>query len=502
MTAGEFLDWHPDPANVSLVDVFEAAVAAHPDRLFCSDGLLRLTYGEAARAIDALAADIAKRVAGRDVALVTANRLSFYIAYLGVLRAGGAAALINAAIPATSITAMVEALDAALVIAPEPGISDNAYVLDGAAVAQLAARHAKPPAHRPAPDDVATYLYTGGTTGVPKRIAYTNRQIMAAGARMQWGWPIHDGEVFLHIAPFSHVYGFLMGVCCTLQGAGSAILPERFHPDLVLDLMARERVSVLGGGPPPVYQALVAHPGLAERDLSALRVCPGGGAPFPRALMDRWRAATGLELYEGYGMTEMAPVVVNTAHNGARAGTSGRVVPDTEVKIVDVETGTRILGPGEAGEICARGPHMMAGYVGNPEETALVLRDGWIHTGDIGVMDEDGFLAITDRKKDMIITKGFNVFPREVEEVLATHPAVATVCVVGAPDARSGEAVVAFIGLRPGAEATPETLRAHCAEAMSDYKLPAIIHLRAALPQTPAGKLDRMAMRAEARGAG
>ncbi|MBD3785606.1 MAG: AMP-binding protein [Sphingomonadales bacterium] len=348
-------------------------------------------------------------------------------------------------------------------------------------------------------DDPATYLYSGGTTGVPKRILYTHRKLVEAGARMQWGWPVRAAEVFLPIAPYSHIYGFLAGICLPLQSGGTSIVPERFHPADVLDLIEREKVTVLGGGPPAIYQALMADPHLDRRDLSSLRVCPGGGAAYPVEVHRRWKALTGLTIYEGYGMTEVAPITVNTEAQGHRAGAAGKPVPGTEVDIVDLETGTRSLPRGEAGEIRVRGPHIMPGYCNNAEETALVLRDGWVHTGDIGVLDEAGFLTITDRKKDVIIHKGFNVFPREVEEAIMSHPSVAAVCVVGAPDERAGEIVVAYVTLRDGHVIDQEALCNESKQFLVTYKLPGRVEFLDALPLTPAGKVDRLALRARAR---
>jgi long-chain acyl-CoA synthetase len=316
---------------------------------------------------------------------------------------------------------------------------------------------------------------------------------------MQCGWPLHDGEIFLPIAPLSHIYGYLAGVCLPLQCGGGSIVPDGFHPAAVLDQIEGEKVTVLGGGPPAIYQALMADPKLEQRDISSLRVCPGGGASFPLEVHRRWKELTGLTIYEGYGMTEMAPISVNTAMSGNRPGTVGKPMPETFVEIVDLEGGHRVLPTGEAGEIRIKGPHMMRGYCNNDTETALVLRDGWVYTGDIGVLDEDGFLTITDRKKDMILHKGFNVFPREVEEAVFSHPAVTGVSVVGAPDERAGEVVVAYVTVADGNELTEDALRDACSQYLVGYKMPGRIEFLDKLPLTPAGKVDRMALRQRAR---
>jgi long-chain acyl-CoA synthetase len=215
----------------------------------------------------------------------------------------------------------------------------------------------------------------------------------------------------------------------------------------------------------------------------------------PLEIHRRWRERTGREIHEGYGMTEMAPITGTTLLSGVRPGSVGPALPGVTLEIVDVETGREVLAAGEKGEIRVRGPHMMQGYRGHPEETARVLREGYLYTGDIGYLDAEGFLHITDRKKDMILVKGFNVYPREVEEVLHAHPAVAQAGVIGAPDARSGERVVAFVVPRHGAALDREALLRHCAELLAPYQCPAEIHILEALPMTGAHKLDRLALR-------
>jgi len=211
----------------------------------------------------------------------------------------------------------------------------------------------------------------------------------------------------------------------------------------------------------------------------------------------RWKEATGLTIHEGYGMTEIAPIAVNTDLAGTKPGAAGKPVPDTQVEIVDLDSGLKVLPPGVAGEVRVRGPHMMAGYADDRKETAIILRDGWVYTGDIGVIDMDGFLTLTDRKKDVIFYKGFNVFPREIEEVLVAHPAVAQACVVGRPDERAGEIAVAYVTAAGGCDEA--ALLAHCQQNLVAYKVPGIIRIETALPLTAAGKLDRMALRARAK---
>lgn len=499
MTVASFLPWRREAHIGNLIDVLVQAERENPERLFAKDPTISLTYAEALAAVRGFRALYGEVVERRDVALSMANGVNFLITYLGVLYSGGVPALLNAGLPPKTGEALIGELSPAAVFTDAPlSFCADAVTVDAARLNAWRAADDGAASACGRGDDTATYFYSGGTTGVPKRVRYTHRKVMAAGERMQWGWPVGDGEVFLPIAPFSHIYGYLMGVCVALQCAGSSIMLERFRPSDALDAIEREGVTVLGGGPPAIYQALMSDPALASRNLSALRLCPGGGAPFPLHVHETWKALTGLTIFEGYGMTEMAPITVNTIEAGHRAGAAGKPVPDVEVSIVDLETGKREMPVGEAGEIRARGPHLMGGYCNNPDETALALRDGWLHTGDVGVVDGEGFLTITDRKKNVILHKGFNVFPREVEEAILTHPDISGACVVGAPDARSGEAVVAFVAPRGDAPLDVDGLLTHCRDYLLAYRMPTRIECLEELPLTPAGKLDRIALRQRA----
>lgn len=477
------LDWRRAPNTTSLLDMLHQGVARHPDRAFTIYQGETLTWRDAARAVAGVAEELTP---GADTALFIPNSPAFLIAFLGALQAGARPALINAALPMPLTHKILDE------ITPDTILTGGQVDLERGEVSLTTLPSADlQPAPKITPDATAAYFFTGGTTGVPKRIAYTHEMMVAGTERMHWGWPMRDGEVHLSIAPFTHIYGFHMGVGMALKVGATNVLPGAFTPDGALDLMEAHGVTVLGGGPPAIYQALLSSPTLADRDLGALRACPGGGAPFPRETHARWKAATGLTIYEGYGMTEIAPISVNTVEAGARPGAAGKPPPDTVVEVVDVQTGTRVLAAGEIGEIRARGPHQMIGYLGNAAETAIAMRDGWIMTGDIGMLDHDGFLIITDRKKDVIITNGYNVFPREVEEVLAAVPGVATACAVGVADTRKGETVVAFVA----GTVDVATLETACRDGLADYKVPASFHVMEALPLTPAGKVDRTALR-------
>jgi long-chain acyl-CoA synthetase len=501
----------PRPDFPSVVSMFEYA-AAHASESPALTHLRRtLTYGDEALAVAGLARRLAGMgVDGATVALLLPNSIEYHVGYFAILMARGVPTLFNPAYPPAQLEPLLR--DAAprvllclpgqrTALAPLADRLGISHLLaigpDGIDLETLIAEGAGGQPDLPiTPDLPAALLYTGGTTGVPKGVEHSHASLMTAMRCVEWSWPTRArGEVWLPVAPMFHIFGFLTGVLAPVYGCAHVVIPERFQPELVVGMLARHRVTIFGGGPPSIYAALLAAPNLPSADLSSLRICPAGGAPVPVEILERWRRATGLDIYEGFGMTELAPISTNTESFGRKPGSVGKAVPCNRIEIVDLETGTQVLPPGAHGEIRVTGPHAMTGYRGHPEETAAVLRDGFIHTGDIGYLDEDGFLFITDRRKDVILVKGFNVFPREVEEVLITHPGVAAVGVVGVSDQRSGERIVAFVAPQPGSPVTEADLRALCEERLVAYKHPAEIRFLEDLPLTAANKLNRMRLR-------
>ncbi|MFQ5692941.1 MAG: AMP-binding protein, partial [Nitrospinota bacterium] len=257
----------------------------------------------------------------------------------------------------------------------------------------------------------------------------------------------------------------------------------------------RERITRLPAGP-TVFNGLMGYEGFEGTDFSSLRTGYSGSAPLPEETLKRWQAQTGCPIREGYGQSEAGPVLTYVPEGREiKPGSVGPPLPLTELQIVDVDTGTKVLGVGEQGEIRARGPQIMSGYRNRPEETAETLRDGWLYTGDIGEFDAAGDLYIRDRKKDMAIVGGYNVYPREIDEVLYAHPAIAEAAAVGVPDDYRGEVIKAYVALKPGAECTPEDLMAHCRERLAKYKVPVSIEIMAEIPKTTVGKIDKKALR-------
>nr|WP_281496160.1 AMP-binding protein [Marivita sp. S6314] len=474
----------------TVASAFKAAFDAAPEALFCKSTDGKLSYGEAAAAIHALAEDLRDDVQGRVVALILPNSPDFLIAYFATLFAGGTPALINNGHPEATIAKLLDGLDIALVLSDRDHQSAPTRLMNNAALTNHAPLADADALRDPsAPDDIAAIMFSGGTTGLPKQVPHSNAAIIATMERGDWGWRTKPGEIWLPVAPFTHIYGFLMGLTNPIIKSGAVVIPERFHPDVIVDLLANEGVTIFGGGPPAIYQAVMASEKFATATFPNLRICPGGGAPFPLDVHRRWEAATGLKIYEGYGMTEIAPISINTEAYGVMPGSAGKAVPDTTIEIVDLETGDRVLPTGETGEIRVKGPHMMTGYTGNPEETQIALRHGYVYTGDIGTLDADGFLTITDRKKNVIFVSGFNVFPREIEELLLTHPAVSGACVVARPHDRSGEVPVAFVTLR--SDTTEDEILEFCRNTLIAYKLPEQVIVVPQMPLTPAGKVDR-----------
>lgn len=307
----------------------------------------------------------------------------------------------------------------------------------------------------------------------------------------------HGAETVLCAMPLFHSYGMAMGLFLAASAAATLVVLPRYRPDDVFDAVARERVTLFPGSP-TIYAGLMAHARFAQTDWSSVRVCYSGSAPLAEETLRRWEAAVGAPIYEGYGQTEAGPILTYNGPQGSRAGSVGRPVPGTEVEVVDLETGAKPLLAGQRGEIRARGPQIMQGYLARPEATAESLRDGWLYTGDIGEFAEDGFLYIRDRKKDLVIVGGYNVYPREVDEVLYLHADVAQAAAVGWPDSYRGELIRAFVVLRPDASADEAALLAHCQANLARYKVPAVIEILDALPCTSANKVDKKALRARA----
>ena len=347
-----------------------------------------------------------------------------------------------------------------------------------------------------ADDDLAVILYTSGTTGKPKGVALSHRNL-ESNARNAASLSELDREAWnLAVLPLSHSYGL------TVMNAGHilgtrAVLLRWFNPELVLDTIQRYRVQSMAGVP-TMYVYLLQYPGGESFDTSSMRSWGAGAAPLPVEIVAPFEKKFGGKLLEGYGLTEASPVVSAHRLSGVRKlGSVGQPIPGVEVRIVDDED--RDVPRGDLGEICVRGDNVMLGYYVLPDETARTLRNGWLHTGDVGRLDEDGFLFVVERKKDLIIRGGFNVYPREVEDVLYAHPKIAEAAVVGLADPLMGEEVLACVALKSGVEATAAEIIAFCQERLAKFKCPKEVRFLPALPKSPVGKILRKELRAMAR---
>jgi len=347
-----------------------------------------------------------------------------------------------------------------------------------------------------ADDDLAVILYTAGTTGQPKGVALSHRNLAANARSAASLYDLDRSAWALAVLPLSHSYGLTLTNASAILGT-RAVLLRWFNPELVLETIERYRVQSMAGVP-TMYVYLLDYPDADRFDTSSMRVWGSGAAPLPVEIVEPFEKKFGGRLQEGYGLTEASPVVSAHRYSGERRlGSVGQPIPGVEVRIVDDDD--RPLPTGEVGEICVRGENVMLGYYRMPEETARVLRGGWLHTGDMGRLDADDFLYVVERKKDLIIRGGFNIYPREVEEALYANPKISEAAVVGVPDPVMGEDVLAFVVLRRGESATAAEIMAFCAARLSRFKCPKQVRFVDALPKSPIGKILRKELRALAR---
>jgi len=356
---------------------------------------------------------------------------------------------------------------------------------------------ANAPATKPnvpvAPDDIALFQYTGGTTGTSKGAISTHAALVANTLQIRaWlGKYKMGGECYMGALPLFHVYGMVACMNSAISTASSIVLVPQFKVDEVLPLINKYKPSLFPGVP-TMYVAINNHPEVGKYDLRSIRACISGAAPLPVSVKLKFEEISGGKLVEGYGLSEAPTATHCNPLNGVnKPGSIGLPLPDVECKIMDIETGEKEMPVGEIGELCIRAPQVMKGYWNKPEETARALRNGWLYTGDIAKMDEEGYFYIVDRKKDMIIVGGFNVYPRDVEEVLYKHPKVKEAAVVGIPDPYRGETVKAYVVLKPGETATTDEIIAYCKENMAKFKVPSAVEFRDQLPKTMVGKILR-----------
>ncbi|WP_405897013.1 AMP-binding protein [Streptomyces sp. NBC_00727] len=522
----------------TLVHAFRESAGRTPDHpaLAYFDG--RLTY----RATDELSDSVAGHLAARGlergdrVAIMLQNSPQFVLALLGAWKAGATVVPLNPMYKSAEVGHVLkDARVTALICSDrawEAYLRDTAAASPGVRIALTACEldlqtksdervlnFERLPAAGDADDlvavarqglaapagrdltaaDTALISYTSGTSGTPKGALNSHGNIMVNAERQRTGHPVPEGAAYFALAPLFHITGMVCQLAACLTNAGTLVLAYRFHPGVVLDAFAEHRPAYTVG-PSTAFMALAATPGVTPEHFASFQVISSGGAPLPPALVEQFRSGFGPYIRNGYGLTECtAPCAsvppereapVDPVSGTLSVGVPG---PDTVVRILD-ENGAEVPF-GEQGEIAVRGPQVVSGYWGLPEATAAAFPDGELRTGDIGFMDREGWLYVVDRKKDMINASGFKVWPREVEDVLYTHPAVREAAVVGVPDAYRGETVRAYVSLRPGASVEPDELGAYCKERLAAYKYPREVEILAELPKTASGKILRRELR-------
>jgi long-chain acyl-CoA synthetase len=506
---------------LNLSVLLEDSAREVPDRAAVVLGDVSLSYA----ALNAAANQVAQALVvrgikpGDRVALSCPNLPAWPIVYYGILKAGATVVPLNvflkpreiayhladskakayfcfAGTPELPIGEMghaafseVDGCEHFVLITPDPSAPST---IDGATtLGQLLVGQPETfEAAATAPEDTAVVLYTSGTTGQPKGAELTHLNLVLNARLQERMWPPADHDVHLVTLPLFHSFAQSVQLNGGIGARATLILLPRFTPDAALAAMARHGVTIFAGVP-TMYWALLAHGGEGH-DLDAiaarLRVAASGGAALPLEVLNQFEARFGVPILEGYGLSETSPIVTfNRTDRPRKPGSVGLPAWGVRVRVVD-EDG-RDVPTGELGEITVSGHNVMKGYLDRPEATAEAIRDGWFHTGDIGRLDEDGYLYIADRVKDMVIRGGFNVYPRELEEVLHTHPDVSLAAVVGVPDERMGEEVKAFVIRKPHSHLTEAELVAWAKENMADYKYPRLVEFRTELPMTATGKV-------------
>jgi long-chain acyl-CoA synthetase len=495
---------------LNLGTILEASAKARPDHPALRLNQFALSYAQLDRAARGVARGLRQRGIGPGdhVAVMIPNVPEFSIAYFGILYAGCTVVPLNVLLSAPEVAYHLQDSEARLLIAhpffAEPaskGASEAGIPLlwssgDAAGEESLVAMaHGAPleVMHQTEATDTAVVLYTSGTTGKPKGAELTHSNLfLNCAVVLPKLVPLTNDHVALAALPLFHSFGQTCIQNASIAGGGTFTLLPRFSPEEALAIIERDRVTLFAGVP-TMYFAILHHQGKA-RDLSSLRYCMTGGAAMPVEVLRAFEEKHGVQVLEGFGLSETSPVAsFNVLDRPRQPGSIGYPVWGVEMAILDDVD--RPLPDGERGEICVRGHNVMKGYWKRPEATKEALRNGWFHTGDIGIRDSAGSYTIVDRKKDMIIRGGFNVYPREIEEVLYTHPAVLEAAVVGVAHESHGEEVKAVLALKPGQTLTAPELIAFCKERLAAYKYPRVVEFRDALPKGPTGKILKRELR-------
>jgi long-chain acyl-CoA synthetase len=476
-----------------------------------------ISYRDVDSCVDSVAASLGSLGVrkGDRVALMIQNIPHFSYAFYGIARAGAVAVPINVTYTADEVAHILADSEARAIIVAEPfmhaleGLRSTLPMLEHVIVVgnartgaitfdQLLGRASAPVDIKTATQDLACLVYTSGTTGSPKGAMLTHGNLLANIDQMEQvpGLAEVADDVVLLVLPLFHIYALNVGLGLTFAVGATALLLERFDSAGSLEQIERHRVTVLLGAP-PMYTAWLHTPGLEAKTVASVRLAISGAAALPATVMEGFRDRFGITIQEGYGLTETAPgLTSNAMGHVAKPGSIGKPLPEVDVRIVDDEG--RDVEEGDPGEIVVRGPNIFAGYWRQDAATKEAFRSGWFHTGDVAYRDDDGYLHIVNRKKDLVIVSGFNVYPLEVESVLYRHPKVAECAIVGVPHPYTGEAVKAVVVLKPGTSATEEEIDSFCRQYLARFKCPSVIEFVDELPHTLAGKVLRRALREQA----
>lgn len=511
--------------DMSLSDMLKQSVSKFQNNTAIHFYGKETTYKELNNLVDAFTAALQDKgiKKGDRAAIMLPNCPQYVISYYGILQAGGIVTQLNPMLVGKELEYILNDSGAETIVIYEPllpvlnQVMDNTFVKHVIKV-NIEGRDAtddmatgfqsflKSANKRPVEvdinprEDVAVLQYTGGTTGRSKGVMLTHRNLLANIMQSYEFFKdtINIGkERYLSVIPLFHVYGMTSCMNLTIYIGAINILLPRFDLEEVLETIKNIQPTSFPGVP-TMYIALINHPKVNEYGLNSMEICNSGSAPMPVEILRSFEERTGAKIVEGYGLSEASPTThCNPLFATRKPGSVGIGVPSTDYKIVDLATGNKELPAGEVGEIIIKGPQVMKGYWNMPDETDLTLRDGWLYTGDIAYMDEDGYLYIVDRKKDLIIASGYNVYPRDVEEVLYEHPSIQEAVVVGVPDPYRGETVKAVIVLKDGSNCTEEELTSYCRSNLSAYKVPRIFEFRKELPKTGVGKILRRKLKEE-----
>lgn len=515
------IKYNLDYPNKSLGQLFDETVAKMPDTTAMIFEGQTMTYRQFGEYVNRFAAALTEIgiAKGERVGLMGPNCPQWEIAFFALLKLGAIVVQTNPMYVEREISYQMNDSDSSTIIVFEPLYPRVKNILSETSLQrvivfnfvpakaesgvysfdELIAKHepASPDVLINSAEDLAVLQYTGGTTGLSKGVMLTHRNLICnAYQNMAWALDLEYGkERVFTLLPIFHVYGMTNCVFLAVANAATQIVIPRFDIDKVLEAIKTYRPTIFPGAP-TMFMAINSYPRIAEyrEDLEAIRICSSGSAPLPLEVAQKFSVVTQGEvnLAEGYGLSEASPVThCNPLDRPTRAGSIGLPLPDTDCVIMDLETGSTELPIGQPGELCIRGPQVMKGYWRKPAETASTLRNNWLYTGDIAKMDEDGYFYVIDRKKDVIIAGGFNIYPRDIEEVLYEHPKIKEVVVAGVPDLYRGETVKAYIVLKPDTEATEQEFIEFCKGKLAAFKVPKLVEFRDALPRTIVGKVLR-----------